>query len=262
MQSLLDLQRDFARCMLHGDDASRAPWVLGDDRAAQIALSIHRNNIEASLGAALAEMFPVVRRLVGDGFFAFAAHEFIRTHPPCDARVDEFGAFFADFLAAFAPARDLAYLPDVARLERLLHDAARVSDDFPIDPESVARLAEADATRLIFDLRASFAYLASSWPVAAIWRANQADQDGTIPRQSGGSSIEVCRRNGVVEFRELAPSVFAMRAALARGSSLADALEAAVSCDETFDAPTALADLFADGAVSGAGMRSEDPCRT
>ena len=45
------------------------------------------------------------------------ARAYIAVEKPRDALIIRYGASFPDFIAAFEPARDLAYLPDVAKLE-------------------------------------------------------------------------------------------------------------------------------------------------
>ena len=68
--------------------------------------------------------FPVVCRLVDHPFFAYAAHEFLRDHPPRSRCLAEYGGGFPDFLAAFEPCSSLPYLADVARFEWAIKLAA------------------------------------------------------------------------------------------------------------------------------------------
>ena len=80
-------------------------------------IGVYRNNVKASLVAALVGAFPVVQRLVGEEFFEAAAFVFVEHHPPRSPVLAEYGAGFAAFLEGFEPARDLPYLADIARLE-------------------------------------------------------------------------------------------------------------------------------------------------
>ncbi|MCD6075798.1 MAG: hypothetical protein K0Q70_2681 [Rhodospirillales bacterium] len=251
MSSVLEIQSAFADALLHGGVASPSLSIANDRIAAETRIDIHRNNVRASLGEALGEMFPLIRRLVGDGFFAFAAHEFVCAHPPASPCVADYGDGLADFLSGFAPCRDHPYLPDVTRFERLLHNAARRPDMAALDASALAPIDAADAGHLVFELQPDRGYLRSPWPLIAIWRANQDGGDGTIGPQANGVLIEVCRRDGIVEFRELLPQVFAFRAALAAGTAFGDALEAVSDRNGSFDAAAALMELFADRAVTG-----------
>jgi len=257
MHSLLEIQTAFAGALLRDGAAGPHDWLCDEGVSAAARIGIHRNNMQASLGEALAEMFPVVHRLVGEGFFTYAAHEFVRAHPPVSPCVADYGGAFAEFLSEFAPCRDLPYLPDVARFERMLHDAARCAIGPALEAAALASLDAGEAGELSFIFQPDRGYLCSPWPVTAIWRANQDGGDGAPDPQAEGALVEVYRRDGIVEFRELVPPAFAFRAALAGGAALADALAAVSDRDASFDAATALMNLFADRAVSGIRLREE-----
>ncbi|HEX7970041.1 MAG TPA: DNA-binding domain-containing protein [Stellaceae bacterium] len=251
MPALRELQAAFRRALLDGDDGGLAAFVSEDGMAAAERLAVYRNNVQWSLADMLRDTFPAVCRLVDERFFAFAAHEFIRMHPPERACLAEYGARFADFLAAFPPCRELAYLPDVARLEWLTHAAAYAADGEPLAPAALAGVAARDTPRLVLGLHASFGFLASPWPIDRIWRLNRpgADSDETVALASGGVHLEVSRRGPDVVFRALDAAVFAFRHALAAGASLETATEAALTVDAAFDLGGAIADLFGDAAV-------------
>src|SRR5258708_7527421 len=118
MLALGEVQAAFRRALLDGDDGALAALVAADGIAAAKRLAVYRNNVQISLTDALRDTFPAVCRLVDERFFAYAAHAFLTGHPPQRACLAEYGAGFADFLAAFPPCRALVYLPDVPRLMR------------------------------------------------------------------------------------------------------------------------------------------------
>lgn len=251
MPALRELQAQFRRVLLHGDDSAIAAFVAEDGMTAAERLAVYRNNVQWSLANVLRDTFPAVCRLVDERFFAYAAHEFIRMHPPTRACLAEYGVRFADFLADFPPCRELAYLPDVARLEWLMHAAAHAADAEPLAPSALAGVASHDTPRLVLRLHASFGFLASPWPIERIWRVNRpgAESDEIVDLASGGAHLEVSRRGSDVVFRALHAAVFVFRHALADGASLDTATEAALAADAEFDLGGTIADLFSDGAV-------------
>ena len=101
-------------------------------------LQVYRNNVFESLVGALKAVYPVVERLVGTGFFAYAADGYIRRHPPTSGNLHDFGGDFAGFLAGFEPARELTLLPDIARLEWAWHRAFHAADQAPLALERLA----------------------------------------------------------------------------------------------------------------------------
>ena len=227
--------------------------VLGDGLTPDARLGIYRHHVLTTLTAVLKDTYPVVGRLVGAGFFGYAADRFIRRDPPAGPCLFEYGAGFADFLANFPPCRDLPYLPDVARLEWAMHRALHAEDVEAIDPQAL-RLPSAERTpALRLSLDPSLTLLASPWPVDRIWRANQpeADAAATVDLGAGGMWLQVRRLGEDVVFRTLAPAVHAFRAVLAAGRSLEDAAEAALAIDAGVDLARALHALLDEALVVG-----------
>ncbi len=260
MLPLLDLQRSLGRALLDGDDSAVAALIAGDGLEPSERLAVYRNNVVSSLTALLHDVFPVICRLVDARFFDYAAHEFIRTRPPSRPRLAEYGADFPDFLAAFPPCADLAYLADVARLEWLISAAAQAPQAPAIVPSALQGIAPADTSRLVLALQPSLRYVASRWPIDRIWRANHADLDGAeiIDLNAGGAWLEIRQTRRHVEFRSLTAPAFVFRRALQQGAPLVTAAEGAFAQDATFDLGIAFADLFRDGAVTSFSLSDKE----
>lgn len=268
MPSLLELQRGLRRALLDGADTPGAAAALAaiaaDGWTADERLDVHRNTVFVSLTQVLAAAFPVVRRLVDERFFAYAADSFIRRAPPARPCLAEYGRRFPDFLAVFPPCRELVYLPDTARLEWLLHEAAHAPAAAALAADVLARATPAETPRLVFGLMPSIRYLASRWPVDRIWRANQpaaggGPEGGPVDLASGAVHLEIRRAADGVAMRCLATDVFEFRAALAGGRTLATAAEAALAANSGFDLAAALASLFAEGLVAQAALDGAGP---
>src|SRR5437016_77992 len=173
MPSLLELQLQLRRAVLGGDAAGLVAAIHGDGLDPAVRLRIYRNHAFATLGAVLEGNFPVVCRLVDKRFFAYAAHEYLREHPPHSRCVVEYGTEFGDFLATFEPCKDLPYLADVARFEWALNRAAMVQDAAPLPMEALAAVPPEKAVCLAVRLQPSASYFASRWPIDTILQANQ-----------------------------------------------------------------------------------------
>jgi hypothetical protein len=119
----------------------------------------------------------VVQRLVGAGFFAYAADRYLRAHPPAGPCLAEYGATFPPFLRAFEPAWSLTCLPDVARLEWAMAVALQADDAAPLDPAAPAAVPPEETAAMTLRFDPSVTYLASRWPVDRIWQANQPEHD-------------------------------------------------------------------------------------
>jgi hypothetical protein len=117
MTALAELQRRFRAALLEGDESGIERDVRHDGLSAAKRLQIYRNNARLLLTEALKANFPATCRIADERFFAYAAAEFIRRHPPRQPRLAEYGSELPDFLAGFAPAAGLPWLADLARLE-------------------------------------------------------------------------------------------------------------------------------------------------
>ena len=253
MPSLEALQRGICDAICGTGDPQLSELVAGDGMDPGSRLQIYRNHAVITLTDALKATYPVVCRLVSDGFFAYAAHEFIREHLPQRPCLAEYGADFADFLTQFPPCRDFGYLADIARLEWAINEALHAEDVAAITRGELTRVSAADAPQLILSLHPGLRLLESRWPIERIWRANQADGDPdlAIDLDSGGVRLQIHRRGDRVVLSSLTACEFAFLRALADGVSLADAAEAALRLDLLFDLTPTLGALLDAGGVVG-----------
>lgn len=241
-------QAAFAAALL--DAARPCPPGLrawnGSDPARRFG--VHRNNVIVSLVTALGDTFPVVRRLVGDDFFDAMASLYVRAQPPASPVLAHYGQGFADWLAGFAPARALPYLPDMARLEHARVTAFHAADAEPLEREAIAaRLSEpASLPGARLRLHPSCRVLRSAFDVPALWAAHQ--------REGDWPAIDLERPGAALVLRDAADEVLviglelpaaAFVAALLARAPLAQALQDAPGVD----LPATLALLLRHGAI-------------
>jgi hypothetical protein len=265
--TLRELQAAFAASLLGEHETGVTAHIAADGLAPAARLQIYRHHVFTSLTAALEATYAVVARLVDARFFAYAAHEYVRRHPPTGPCLFEYGASFADFLAGFPPCASLPYLPDVACLEWAIHIAGNADDAAPVDPGRLGGIASAEVRALRLHLHPSLSVLQSPWPVADIWRANQpdADADLTVDLAAGGVCLEVLRRNDDVVLRVTTPATHAFVRALREGRGLSDAAAAARTIEPGFDLAAVLCRLLDDGlvvAVEPASYPRDEPTLT
>jgi putative DNA-binding protein len=93
--------------------------------------AVHRETMLASLAHALESIYPACLRIVGREFFRAMARRFAVEVPSTSPDLNDYGESFAEWLASFPPARELPYLPDVARLDWALHRARHAPPGAP-----------------------------------------------------------------------------------------------------------------------------------
>lgn len=239
--SLRELQRAFAAGVFN-DALDVLAHIRDGAFPAARHLQVYRHNTFANLTDALVADYPVVHRLVGEGFFAYAADSYIRRHPPRSGNLHDFGGDFAGFLAAFPAAQSLAYLPDVARLEWAWQEAYHAADAAPLSPDALAAVAPAHYGSLVFRLHPSARLLASDYPVLRIWQVNQPEFEGDqgVDLAEGAVRLLVARRRLDVEIGPLTAGEYVWLTALAAGRPLAAATETALTAATNFDVAAAM----------------------
>lgn len=137
--------------------------------------AVYRNNVHSSLINALADSYPVALQLVGDAFFRAMASLYVRSAPPNQVLINEYGRDFADFIQGFPPATPVPYLADIARLERLRIDAYHAADACSIERAQLAATMSdpRTLTHLQIHLHPSLFTLGSTYAVASVWAAHQ-----------------------------------------------------------------------------------------
>ena len=252
MTTLLETQRAFRTALLSGDATMVAPGAVAGGAGPSPArrMAVYRANVVRNLTGVLRLAYPAVDRLVGEAFFDLAAEMFVRTAPPVLADLYAYGDDFADFLAAFAPAATLPYLPDVARLEWAVGQALHAS---PAGVLHAAALAGVDADRqaaVRLVPHPSLTLLATRHPARAIWEAvmteDAAARDArlaAVDPAAGGETLAVLCPAGRLVVAALPAPVHALARSLVAGTALGDLP------DDGDPAATgaAIAGLIADG---------------
>jgi hypothetical protein len=154
---------------------------------------VYRASFQANLCNALRDTYPVVNRLVGEDYFDQVAHAYLRAHPSRSSDLHEFGAHFATFIAALDSAGDLPYLPDVARLEWLAHQAFHAADAESLKLAALAGLPSESYGSLC--LLPCVRVMRSAFPVHRIWQVNQESWAGDVAvrLEEGGVRLTVTR---------------------------------------------------------------------
>lgn len=211
MPSLLEIQRGFADSLFSEPHPAFSREVAGGDLTADERLEIYRNSSRSTLVAALRLNYPALARLVGDEFFAHAAERYVAAHLPSSAYLNEYGAHFADFLDSFPGARELEYLPDVARFEWALAGAANAEDRPALGAEELAALPS--VTGLRFMPHSSVRMLWLRYPADRIADAVMSGDDAAmrgIDLTDGPARIVIHRGASGVEAERLSATEYAL----------------------------------------------------
>jgi putative DNA-binding protein len=230
MSTLLEWQRSMGAQLLAAPLFAAPPPTPPGDASPNERFAIYRHTCLTTLINALRLNFPVVLLLVGDEFFQGAATQFVTAQPPASAYLNDYGASFATFLAQFAPAAGITYLPDVARLEWAVSRALHAPDSASLDVASLTGLNDSQMSAVRFHPRPGLSVLRLDVPADDIWRAVlSGDEAAMAAVRLNDAPVYL-----LVERGERGPSVQRLTSAagrfsesLLRGQPLSRALDAA-----------------------------------
>jgi hypothetical protein len=249
--SALDaFQNAFAAALSDADAGSSARADIAA-LVRQPGFLIYRNTAMKGCIDALQANYPAVLRLVGAEWFRACASVFVRSHPPAHASLVDYGGGFGEFLAGFAPAADLPYLPDVARLDRFWTEAHIAHDEPPL------RLCRQDDEHVVLRPLASARW---RWfgdqPIFTIWSRNRApgSYDASAFDWHGEGAL-VVRPNDAVVGVPVDRAGCALLDAFAGGASIAAAIDAARAHDRDAALASSLAELLRANALARADPR-------
>jgi hypothetical protein len=258
---------DVATAIANGATSAPPVRATRESLFAHPGFAVYRNTVVTGCIDALAANYPAVVRLVGDEWFRAAAAVHVRRAPPSHPCLFDYGDGFAEFLAAFAPAAGLPYLPDIARLDRLWTEAHLAADEPPLDASRVAALAPGELARTVLAPHASARW---AWfdrnPTWSIWRHARA---GTPPDEGAvfepawqAEGALLVRAGDAVEAVEARRGDCVFLDACAAGQTLAECAAAALAADPGVDLAATMARLMRAGAFARLRTTSPDEeCR-
>lgn len=182
LSELQDLQRAFQRHLYHPDTDSIFSHIQSNSRlSASKRITLYRDSIFGRLQKALAAIYPVCKRLVGDVFFRNMIHIYIQENVSHFADLNDYGKSLCQFIKNFEQVNCLPYLSDVAKLEWAWHRLFGVNDVVEFDFEKLRGCADDLQDNIIFMLPHRSSLLASPYPIHQIWNNNQLDSPNEEP---------------------------------------------------------------------------------
>jgi hypothetical protein len=219
--------------------------------AAQPAFAVYRNTVMKGCINAIQGNFPAVNRLVGDEWMRAAAREYVQVQPPAEPSLLTYGQTFPAFLSTFAPANELPYLADVARLDRMWTEAHVATDEPVLAPWDFAALDPAAFAEARMEVHpaARWAWFADA-PIYTIWQRNrEGDGDGSdIVWRAEGALLT--RPTAAVGWTRLDEASCRFLDACAHGRTVMQAMEAALEVDAQTDLIALISNLLEAGAIA------------
>lgn len=142
---------------------------------AQLAIDIYKNNTRGSRVNALKSVYPACKNILGSAIFYSIANQFADGDVVASSDLNNYGAAFdrhlQSLLSASRLAAEYSYLPELARLEFLLH-AAYYADDDPVFDFDLFENSIQKGQEVYFRVSESLSLLTFQNPIHEIWMNN------------------------------------------------------------------------------------------
>ena len=238
MTTLAQLQRDYKRYLLAGDDRIVDSIVDTAQLSARDRLEIYANAYRGRLREALSVEYPVTKEVVGDSPFIDVLDAYIDANPSTSFTLRGFGAKLGAFVESNTDLRDRAFIAELAAFEWALADAfdardagvATVAELAAIPPETwpTLELLPHPSVRLV-DLR---------FDTLDLWNAVRAGRPPPAPRRlTAAGACLVWRQELATVFRAIEPAERDAWDVLAAGGPFAAICEALLETSMPADVP-------------------------
>jgi hypothetical protein len=216
-----------------------------------VRFPIYRNNVSQALVGALRVRFPIVEQLVGPEFFSAMASTYAAECKPLSAVLIHYGASFADFIAAFAPASSLTYLAEVAHFENAWWHAYHAGEASPLEMSALTELAPEDWSNLKFEFHPTVKLFHCTQGAASIWRWHQTANNQEKLLVETEEFALLSRPHAEVEVRLIAADGFTFLSHLKSAKSLEAALGETKKNYPEFDLQSILGAVFQLEIITG-----------
>lgn len=222
MQPLHELQQGFFRAVYANDFTLADEICASRNLDGQARLKVYQSSILGIQTDALAAVYPVIKKLVGDDFFLAMGKAYLREYLSPSGDLHNLGGQMEEFLQDFKPVRTLPYLPDVARLEWAWHRLFHAADEIGLDFNQLAEIPQEHHGSLIFHLRDGACLQSSPYPVHHIWEVNQDDYNGEeyVDLDEGGVDLLITRNAYDIEIHPLNDNEWTFLQLIQSGMSL------------------------------------------
>ena len=233
--SLKEVQQWMKGRILPAPAASVGPAVqLNPQRGTpgEARMSVYAGGYVARMREALAEVYEAVHHILGDYTFTEEAHHYAAAYPSHEYNLAHAGRRFPEFLAAEPLAKQLPFLPDLARFEWLVCQIFHAAEQPRLTAQRVAALSldQWAAARLV--LQPGVALMASRWPVRDLWSARtQLRETINVELINRPQRAVLFRAGWAVRCELLTPAAYRLLERISAGEPLGGACEAAASED-------------------------------
>ncbi len=206
MSTLEDLQQNFGRFLLEGDDRFEDAVVGTVTLDARSRLQIYANAYRTRLTEALSADFPMLRAFVGDDVFIDLSGSYIVAFPSNSFTLRGFGARLPDFIESRTSIPERVFAAELAAFEWALVEAFDAKDQASVGIADMAAIAPEAWPVLEIDAHPSMRRVRTRFNTPIVWNALKLQQNNPGIAEAVDSVACVVWRQGLsCVFRSMDP---------------------------------------------------------
>jgi hypothetical protein len=223
MPALHNIQAAFMHDVYTGEHTSTV-YLNKSKSSSPERLNIYYNNTLLGLTDILAGAYPILQKIVGEGFFRTIGYHYIEIHPQSTGNRHTFGAELGAFLSSYQPAAPWPYLSDIATIEWAYFQAAIADNALAIDFNSLTNLIS-DQPDFVLSLHPGVHFVDLCFNSLEIWQEHQKNEIETIILCENAQTVLIWRdQEDVVLLKKISASLKKLLASCREGKSFAEAM--------------------------------------
>lgn len=176
MSTLEDLQRNFGRFLLEGDDRFEDAVVSRVTLDARSRLQIYANAYRTRFTEALSADFPILRTFLGNDAFTDLSGTYVAAFPSKSFTLRGFGARLPDFIESQTSLPERVFSAELAAFEWALVEAFDAKDQSPMGIADMAGIAPEAWPLLEIDAHPSMRHVRTRFNTPIVWNALKLQQ--------------------------------------------------------------------------------------
>ena len=247
---LAQIQDQFAASLL-SEMMPHNSSLVENGRDIGVRIETYRANLRAIWHQALSNSHPVLRTLIGAGYFEYLSHQYGLQYPSESGDLHWFGQHFHLYLASIEDLQQYPYLSDMAALEWGVHRAYYASHLAPLSLATFLTESGEHAQERVLVLHPALTLFQSNFACAAIWLAHQEVDVAPLDRPIDSPSFSLIYRTAwQVEVVEIGRASFLALQAIDAGKNLEQAFEIALAAEPDMDISRLIQDWFSKACFS------------
>ncbi len=189
-------------------------------------MAVYSGGYVARIQESLAETYEAVKHVMGEASFLGMAESYAEARSSTGYNLSDAGKELGSFFEKTDWKKNLPFLPDLARLERLVAGSFHAFAGKSFDPSVLAGLDEDNWNRLRLEFQPFVKILRSEWPILDIWNARKTPlKEMNIPLIGRPQNALIYRHQFEVYCKPMEKLEYEMISCLFAGKTLGEACE-------------------------------------